>query len=424
MKAIVVGGGLAGISAALALTDSGHDVTLLEHEAQLGGNARSEVNAGRVLELGPNSFAGHHDDLWHLLERLQLAPVRLGEKTRVRYLVQRGRLRALTPSPLSILRLLPLRALPRIVGERHVPPAKPKDDESVYDFLARRFGVRAAEALASALVMGIYAGDPRVLSLQACFPTLSRWEHDHGSILRALPHAKPTRAGIFTVKGGLGRIGVAAQGMLNARCGVRVTRIGKGEVHVGTEVLRADAVIVATPATVAATLCTETTLSSALAAFTYAPLTVVHWRGDAHLPHGFGYIAPEQESLFALGTIFASDLLGEPERRFASLVGGTIHSERAAMSDADLLRGINGDLHALTHGRASEILRVQRWTDGVAQPLIGHKQRVARAHAEAARAGVVLAGAYLGGGAMHDAVKSGTAAAARFARQQVRAHAS
>ncbi len=37
MKAVVVGGGLAGLAAALDLVDAGHDVTLLESRPTLGG---------------------------------------------------------------------------------------------------------------------------------------------------------------------------------------------------------------------------------------------------------------------------------------------------------------------------------------------------------------------------------------------------
>src|SRR5438034_8957655 len=41
MKAVVVGGGLAGLSAALELADSGHEVTLLEARPTLGGKVQT-----------------------------------------------------------------------------------------------------------------------------------------------------------------------------------------------------------------------------------------------------------------------------------------------------------------------------------------------------------------------------------------------
>jgi zeta-carotene desaturase len=41
MRAVVVGGGLAGLSAALQLVDAGHDVTLLEARPTLGGKVQT-----------------------------------------------------------------------------------------------------------------------------------------------------------------------------------------------------------------------------------------------------------------------------------------------------------------------------------------------------------------------------------------------
>lgn len=52
------------------------------------------------------------------------------------------------------------------------PPGTP--DQSVRAFVARRWGARVAEGLASAVVMGVWAGDPGRLSARACVPGL--WE--------------------------------------------------------------------------------------------------------------------------------------------------------------------------------------------------------------------------------------------------------
>ncbi len=75
MRAAVVGGGLAGISAALGLADRGLEVTLLERSPQLGGLCRSVPDpvAGRV-DTGQHAYLGCCTELEALLRRLRVRP--------------------------------------------------------------------------------------------------------------------------------------------------------------------------------------------------------------------------------------------------------------------------------------------------------------------------------------------------------------
>jgi phytoene dehydrogenase-like protein len=71
---IVVGGGLAGLTAAAVAARSGAEVTLLEARSEAGGRARSEVRAsGAIFNEGPHAlyagFAG-----WQELRSLGIAP--------------------------------------------------------------------------------------------------------------------------------------------------------------------------------------------------------------------------------------------------------------------------------------------------------------------------------------------------------------
>ena len=45
-------------------------------------------------------------------------------------------------------------------------------DETVHEFASRRIGVEAADVLIDAMVSGVFAGDPRRLSLAATFPRM------------------------------------------------------------------------------------------------------------------------------------------------------------------------------------------------------------------------------------------------------------
>src|SRR4030095_1138183 len=54
-QAIVVGGGLAGLTAATLLARGGHAVTLLERSSALGGRAVTQEDHGFRLNLGPHA---------------------------------------------------------------------------------------------------------------------------------------------------------------------------------------------------------------------------------------------------------------------------------------------------------------------------------------------------------------------------------
>ena len=55
---VVIGGGLAGLSAAVALMDAGRDVEVLDAGDEPGGLARSDAEGGYSFSRGPQSFLG------------------------------------------------------------------------------------------------------------------------------------------------------------------------------------------------------------------------------------------------------------------------------------------------------------------------------------------------------------------------------
>src|ERR1700747_2497069 len=74
VKAVVVGGGLAGITAAIALGQAGADVTLLEAKPRLGGATMSFTRDGLVVDTGQHVFLRCCTAYRGLLDRLGMAP--------------------------------------------------------------------------------------------------------------------------------------------------------------------------------------------------------------------------------------------------------------------------------------------------------------------------------------------------------------
>jgi len=69
-RAVVLGGGVAGLRAAIHLLEQGHDVELLEKLAEPGGMARSHAVGGFVFDHGPHGFFARDEWLVDEFKRL------------------------------------------------------------------------------------------------------------------------------------------------------------------------------------------------------------------------------------------------------------------------------------------------------------------------------------------------------------------
>ena len=106
MKAVIIGGGLAGITAAVALAGAGADVTLLEAKPRLGGATMSFSRDGLVVDTGQHVFLRCCTAYRGLLDRLGMsAHAPLQNRFDVTVLSPDGRARlrrAKMPAPLHL----------------------------------------------------------------------------------------------------------------------------------------------------------------------------------------------------------------------------------------------------------------------------------------------------------------------------------
>ena len=189
-RAAVIGGGLAGITAAIALAEAGAAVTLLEARPRLGGATCSFTRDGLVVDTGQHVFLGCCTAYRGLLDRLGVtAHAPLQDRFDVTVLapgpagqVRRGRLRRTAlPGPLHMLPALtryPFLSLAErslvsrpALAMRRVDPADPVADEQRFgDWLAARGqGDRARRALWDLFTVSALniAGDDASLALAA-----------------------------------------------------------------------------------------------------------------------------------------------------------------------------------------------------------------------------------------------------------------
>jgi squalene-associated FAD-dependent desaturase len=74
LRVAVVGGGWAGLAAAVRATESGHAVTLLEMSRNFGGRARSVERAGQVLDNGQHILIGAYHRTLALMQTVGVDP--------------------------------------------------------------------------------------------------------------------------------------------------------------------------------------------------------------------------------------------------------------------------------------------------------------------------------------------------------------
>ena len=185
-KVAVIGGGLAGITAAIALAETGADVTLLEARPRLGGATCSFSRDGLTVDTGQHIFLGCCSAYRGLLDRLGMTGhTTLQDRFDVTVLAPGGRKarlrRTALPGPLHMLPALGrypfLSRTERAsvarpaLAMRFVDPADPAADTQRFgDWLARRGQSertrRALWDLFSVSALNI-AGDDASLALAA-----------------------------------------------------------------------------------------------------------------------------------------------------------------------------------------------------------------------------------------------------------------
>jgi protoporphyrinogen/coproporphyrinogen III oxidase len=431
-RTIVVGAGLSGLVRARVLAERGEDVLLLETSNRPGGAIRTERKDAFLLELGPNTVRPT-PELWSLVGALGLVEQALLADPRLpRYIDRGGKLHALPMSPGSLARtpLLSARGKLRLLAE---PFARRGGDseESVHAFFARRLGVEVADRFIEPFVGGIFAGSSRALSIAAAFPSLARWDRDHGSLLlgavaerKKSPRDRSVPRGLLSFQGGLETLPKAIASGLGERL-ERETRVesatplpgGRWKLSTSRGDREADRVILAAPAWEAARLVRSFApeAADALAGIPHPFLAVVHVSVSlASLPgpfHGFGHLVVPQEGRRILGAVWSSSLFPgrapDGQALVTVFLGGERDPEASALSDGELAKVAAKDTAAALRARDEpRPVSITRYSRSIPQYVAGHLARIeVLARAESRWPGLVFLGNYRGGVSVGDVVK-------------------
>jgi protoporphyrinogen oxidase len=142
MRVVVLGAGLAGLSAAWHLVRAGHRVTVVEREAAVGGMARSWRKGPYTLDLGPHRLHSRDPELArHLFEVLEGRVVTTRRRSRI---LLRGRHFDYPLRAANVIAKLPPGLLVRAVVDYARARVRDRlggiDERSFEGWVVRRFG--------------------------------------------------------------------------------------------------------------------------------------------------------------------------------------------------------------------------------------------------------------------------------------------
>ncbi|XP_066464847.1 protoporphyrinogen oxidase [Eleutherodactylus coqui] len=357
---VVAGGGISGLTACYHLARVGavSKVILLEGSGRLGGWMHTtRTEDGAIFEHGPRGMrpAGvvGKNTLCMISElglEGDLLPVPRSHPTaKNRYLYVNKSLHKLPTSIGGVLRTVPPFSRPLFLcGLQDLTAQRgSNEDETVHDFVSRRFGKELANIVIDSLCRGVFAGDCRQLSLRSCFPFLYEAERNKRSVLLGLAfggdktppldspliqRSKEEKWSQWSLRRGMQTLSDALEDYLIER-GVEIHKDapvealerradGRWQVKLPGGSMSADHLIGAVPAAVMSKLLSTFAepMAKTLRELSAANVAVVNLEYDGEvLPvSGFGHLIPSFEDNVTLGIVYDSLAFPEHNRQGAS----------------------------------------------------------------------------------------------------------
>lgn len=447
---VVIGGGITGLAAARDLARAGTSVTLVE-PAHLGGKLTTTPFGEGVLDEAADAFLARVPEGVELCRELGIEGDLVSPAARRAYVWSRGELRRLpeaqvlgVPTDLDELAgsgIVSDAGLAHARLDLTAPLASLDGDTSIGAFVRARLGDEVAERLVDPLVGGINAGDTDQLSLAATVPQLDAAARSGASSLieacrlQRAAVADPSAPVFYAPRGGMGALAAATVADATDH-GLEVVMahamgLEREGVHwrvalAGGQALRADAVVIASPAGVAAGLIRPYAAKASvlLAAIPYASVALVSVAVersaiDRELD-GSGYLVPRVEgrtiSACSWTTSKWPHLSDGSTVWLRASVGRDGDDTALALGDDDLTRVVLSDLaDTMALRGAPAVVRISRWPGSFPQYRPGHLDRVGAIEADLAGAPrIAIAGAALRGLGVPACIRQGRAAAGRI----------
>ena len=252
VDALVIGGGIAGLSAAWQLSQDGLKPLLVEARGYLGGLIAPGYIGPVQVDLGAETFVPRGVETAQMVAalglealapsgdgaRLFLPPNRANGESRWRlwrFLRDAYLGIPADPSADDVVAILGAKAAQRAAQDRHLGSevGQGAEGETLAGFVAARMGQAVVDRLVRPIVAGIYTCDPADLATDTVTPGLRQATHEHGCLADAvaflLARSRKATGGRSVdkcVRGGMFQLTAALSQAITTAGGTVLTRVG------------------------------------------------------------------------------------------------------------------------------------------------------------------------------------------------------
>lgn len=438
---IIIGAGIAGLSAGFELYKNNIDFQILEPENRVGGNIETLKIGDYLVESGPNTFSSLSKETMELVKELNIEDLlqKANPKAKKRYIYQNSQL---MPVPSSLKELIKTNILSKdakmmLLEELFIK--KEEKEESVQDFVERRFGREVLKNFIQPYLNGVFAGDIQKLSANAVFPKLKELESKYRSIICGMFLSQKFRSSfkgltLYSFTDGMETLPNQIYNKLKNKItlGAKDIEISRAKdflivnfkVNNKTINYTANSILFALPAhamTEFAYLLPKN-YASEITQIEYSPIaTVVHAVDKSNVGafhgmplEGFGFLCTKEAHRKLLGTIWTSSIF--PDRApsdkilLTSYIGGALNKKITDQSEeeiASLTAKEVSETMQISDVNSLETVYIKVYRNAIPQYNVGHIERIK--HIEELmdkNYGLFFTGNYLYGISINDTVKT------------------
>lgn len=425
----IVGGGISGLTAAYKLLRQAQSQNLeikidLFEKKELGGVFKTIEDSDNEcrIECGPDSFFTKTPEVLELTKELEIESqiIPTNPKKRKSLVAKDDRLIPLpdgfvmiAPSNIDSFmqsELMSEAGKARALEEKNIAPRTDLTEETVAQFVERRFGKEMLDKIIQPMVGGIYTGDVNKLSAEACLPEFVLMERTKGSIITALAENQNTGedadtkgarySAFYSFEKGMSFLIDTLRQKIVEMNGptfnlhevvLSIKKMPGGKWSVVTQNQNSvayDALILALPASSLAEVMTDvdSTIAKNASQIYCASSCVVNMIFkksdiDPSKLDGFGFVVPEESrrALIACSYLSVKYKHRSPEQKviLRAFLGGVQNEDVLKESDEKLTQLALEELeYFLQIKNKPEYTSVSRWQDAMPQYTIGHQERI------------------------------------------------